>query len=524
MDLFSHPNILKMAEENDYDGLRQLLQHNDPNVRLQAAQALADLGDAGGWRALEEAVRTDSDPKIRAAAAAMLGELGDPRAIPVLRDTLKQLNSPASSQLAAALCRALDMIDTPEAEEALREAGYQPVLPEQHHTIIEYGDSYVKSVTAEAGEIRFLSAETHLNTAVELREAELAERGLVECNIALWMKPDWGYAWYVRGVLLEDLDRPVEALLAYRTARHYDSSHAETREALEEIEQQVVIETKHTEALLKDLGNGSWQERRDAAALLGEMGDDAGAAGLILALQDPEREARHAALEALTRLGKGHAESVVPVVLEMEESSWLLRFARLHTLSEMGSVPGLVSVLENEMDRVQHRNPVFTAGKDPLLEVEYELVQEVGALALERTGDVATLLAIAEENAWVEVDEDEEGIEISAEEEEELEDAEWIDDDMMDVLEQNAEEAEENLESYVDEVGQLAAAALDRLAMRNLTVLPEDILRRLAQVPDLTLLDPTAETFELEHLVTVYDLGGLRSAAQDELGRRGIRA
>lgn len=524
MDLFNHPNILKMAEENDYDGLRQLLQHTDANVRLQAAQALADLGDAGGWRALEEAVRGDGDLKIRGAAAAMLGELGDPRAIPVLRDTLKQLSSTASSQLAAALCRALEMIDTPEAEEALREAGYQPVLPEQHHTVIEYGDHYIKSVSAEAGEIRFLSAETHLNTAVELREAELAERGLVECNVALWMKPDWGYAWYVRGVLLEDLDRPVEALLAYRTARHLDSGHLETREALEEIEQQVLIESKDSEAHLKDLVNGSWQERRDAAALLGELGDDTAAAGLILALQDPEREVRHAALEALTRIGKGHAESVVPAVLEMEESSWLLRFARLQALSEMGSVGGLVSVLEVEMDRVQHHNPVFHAGKDPLLEVEYDLVQEVGALALERTGDVATLLTIAEENAWVEVDEEEEGIEISAEEEEELQDAEWVDDEVMDAMEQNAEEAEENLESYVDEVGQLAAAALERLAQRKLGELPEDILRRLAQVPDLTLLDPTAETFDLENLVTVYDLGGLRSAAQEELGRRGIRA
>lgn len=524
MDLFNQPDILKMIAENDYDGLRRLLQHQEPLVRLQAAQALADMGDAGGWRALEEAVRGDGDPKIRGTAAAMLGELGDPRAIPVLRDSLKQLSSPASNQLAAALCRALEMIGTPEAEEALREAGYQPVLPEQHHTLIEYGDHYVKSVSAESGEIRFLSAETHLNNAVELREAELAERGLVECSIALWMKPDWGYAWYVRGVLLEDLERPVEALLAYRKARHLDSSHAETREALEELEQQVVIEPKDQEALLKDLVSGSWQERRDAAALLGEMDDDTAAAGLIVALQDPEREVRHAVLEALTRLGKDHAESVIPAVLMMEESSWLLRFWRLRLLSEMGSVPGLIGVLEGEMERAQHRNPVFRAGKDPLLEVEYELVQEVGVLALEHTGDVEALLAIAEENAWVEVDEEEEGIVISAEDEEALEDAEWIDDEVMDAMEQNAEEAEENLESYVDEVGQLAAAALDRLAHRTLGTLPADMLRRLAQAPDLTLLDPTSETFDMENLVTVYDLSALRSAAQEELGRRGTRA
>jgi hypothetical protein len=65
-------------------------------------------------------------------------------------------------------------------------------------------------------EIKIHTAEQHFDTAADLREAELTERGLVENALALWLAPDWAYAWYLRGVLFEDLDRYFEAWLSYR--------------------------------------------------------------------------------------------------------------------------------------------------------------------------------------------------------------------------------------------------------------------------------------------------------------------
>ena len=524
MDLSGQTRILKMVEEKDYNGLRVLLEQSNPVISLQAAQALAELGDGSGWRYLEDALRNPGDLNLRTAAALLLGELGDQRAIPVLRDTLIKLTSPASGKLANTICLALESIGTPEAEEALREAGYQPVLPEQHHTVIEYDNRYVKAVSPQATELRFLSAETHLNNAVELREAELAERGLVECNIALWMKPDWSYAWYVRGVLLEDLGRPLEALLAYRRAYQLDPSHTETRDTLAEIEEQVVFDEKEPADLLNDLANGSWQERRDAAALLSNTNDSGMTGGLVLALQDSEREVRHAALEALSRNAYRlqDPEAVVTAVLEMQESSWLLRFTRLYALSQMRTVEGLVAALAGEMERIHRENLIFRAQKDPLLEVEYELLQEVGILALEDTEDVESLLVITEENAWEEVDEEEDASLYDEETLEKLEeDEDWIDEDLMAEMEEAAAEAEESLNSYVDETAELVAAALDRLAKRKMTELPAEIVQRLSEVPDLSLLDITVEDPSAQDLVTIYDLTALRAAATAELSRRG---
>lgn len=518
MNIFGSPDIERMTEERDYEGLYRCLEHSDVMLRLQAAQALADLNDGAGWRFLLETVRDSDDLEARAIAADILGELGHPRAIPVLGEVLYKAHlDPKMDRFLASVERAIETIGGPQAEEALRKAGYEPVLPVQHHTVIEYDTRYVRPVVPRDGEIDFLTAEQHLNNAVELRESELAERGLVECSLAMALKPEWGYAWYLRGVLLEDLDRLFEAELAYRRAIELDPHINEAREALQELSlSEGAPEIDVPAQLNLRMGSRDWQQRRDAAASAGELAlrDDPAALetveSLIALLKDEEREVRHAAVEALGRLDDRRA--VLPL-LEMQESSWLARFAILNTLSALGSVEGLVTVLRREMSRIQERNPVFSSSKDPLLEVEYDALMEIGVRALERTGDIESLLDIAEENEWEEV-EQEEPEAMGGESYVQLDDGSLLSLDDEGVEE---EEAEEDLTPYVDEVAEMACVALERLALPAVSQLGEALLRRLADVPDLRLIDLSEEQVEP---VVVKDLSALRTAAAAELAKR----
>ena len=102
---------------------------------------------------------------------------------------------------------------------------------------------------------------------------------------------------------------------------------------------------------------------------------------LIDLLDDEDREVRHAAIEALGNIGDKRA--VLPLS-QREESSWLLRFSLIEALAQLGSVDGLVTVLQREMNRDQMRNPVFSAQKDPLLEVEYSRLKRLACWRLRR--------------------------------------------------------------------------------------------------------------------------------------------
>lgn len=537
MDLFNHPNIERMASEHDYDGLYKCLENRDPIIQLQAAQALAEMNDGAGWRFLIDAVRQTGDSDRQSAAAAIMGELGHPRAVPILGEVLlKQRFEPASSEAAEAIRDALEAIGGPEADEALRRAGYEPIITSPSASgVTEYEAHYVRPVLPRTDNIRYLTAQEHLNNAVDLRESEMTERGLVEDSIALWLEPRWGYAWYLRGVLFEDLDRPYEARLAYRHAVEFDPTLKEAQDALAELENEPLltpdeVEPGAVDLLTGSLGSREWATRRDAAAGLGDLAlrdqsqANKAADALIEMLGDEEREVRFAAIEAL-----GHMDnrSAILPLIELEESSWLVRFSILQTLSQLGSVDGLVTILRREMNRIQERNPVFSSHKDPLLEVEYDLLMEIGVRALERTGDLESLLILAEANAWEELDlgDEEEEAEGYGEPDETEEDGEYEDEE---------EQVDEDLTSYVDEVALMGDAALERLAIPKISTLSAGILQRLAVVPDLTLIDLTEDQEETPDVSieeteaesegepsVVYDLSNLREAAKAELKRRG---
>lgn len=532
MDFFNRPDIQKMIDLNDREGLYQCLNHRHPATRLQAAQALAEMNDGTGWRVLTEWVGYDNEPDIQEGAAAILGELGarSPgdahRVVPALGAALKL----ARDETAAVIRDALLQVGGPEAEEALRLAGYTPSVEEPVSEVSEFEAHFVRPVLPDTQDIEFLTAEAHLNTAVDLRENELAERGLVECSLALWLQPDWAYAWYLRGVLFEDLERPYEAWLAYRQAVEIDPRQADAIEAMQDLEEENRLIPLDPSPLAEAAGSLTWQDRRDAAAGLGVLAlknpdlvkEYIGL--LVDLLDDEEREVRHAAIHAL---GFFKDNTTADLLANRQESSWLLRFALIDSVSRLKQFDALITVLESEMERMMDRNPSFSSFKDPLIEVEYERMLEIGVLALERTEDLEGLLTTAEGNVWVEV----EG-EVEEEEPQEEERGIYIlnDENIEDELFAGEDfEVDEDLSSYVDEVSRMVCLALNRVARRRLPKLDGSTLERLAKVPDLTLVDleqweqrgeETGNTASMP-MAVVYDLSGLREAARAEIDRRG---
>jgi HEAT repeat protein len=500
--------IENLAARNDRDGLYHFLEHRNKTIRFEAAMALAELEDGRGWRYLLDSVSQTQDLESQELAAAILGDLGHPRAVPALAEALLK----ARSDMAETIKEALEAIGGTEAEEALRKAGFQPVAPRMtgSQQIMDFDQGMVREPQMDASQIKIHTADQHFDTAAELRDAELTERGLVEIALALWLSPNWAYAWYLRGVLFEDLDRYFEAWLSYRHSIQLDPTLAESREALTDLEEEHNLPVLEADLLFKDLDARSWSERRDAAAGLGVLKENVSpivVEYLIDRLTYEDREVRHAAIEALGNLADERA--ILPLT-QMDESSWLLRFTIIESLAKLGSVAGVEAVLQHEMQRVHERNPIFSRQKDPLLELEFDLLMETGVLAFEKTGDLQGLLALAEGNRWGEVTEQDEREDPYA--------VDYYEDPYRSGgFEEEEEEVEDDLESYVDEVAQMASLALERLAMPQMGQLDSDTLGRLANIPDLTLMDVTDEGGQP---LVVHDSSSLRQAAKAELESR----
>jgi HEAT repeat protein len=507
MNFSNARQIEQLAARNDREGLYRFLEHPNKVTRFEAAVALAELEDGRGWRFLLDAVRQAQDPESQEVAAAILSDLGHIRAIPALAEALQR----ARGETAEVLKEALQTIGGAEAEEALRQAGYEPIAPRMtgSQQIMDFDAGMVREPRMDTTEIKIHTAEQHFDTAADLREAELTERGLVENALALWLAPDWAYAWYLRGVLFEDLDRYFEAWLSYRHSLQIDPTQSEVRVALNDLEAEQDLPLLEADVLVNDLTARGWITRRDAAAGLGALSPQVpeGSVDLLIELLfDEDREVRHAAIEAVGKLGDQRA---VETLLVMNESSWLLRFGIIEALANLGSIAGVEAALRKEMHDIHERNPIFSRQKDPLLELEFDLLMEVGVLAFEKTGDLQGLLALAEDNVWEAVEEGG-GTDPYA--------VDYYEDPYGGgPFEEDEEEVEDDLESYVDEVAQMASLALERLAVPQLPQLDKNTLNRIAAVPDLTLIDVSDESSQP---FMVHDLSELRQAARAELERR----
>ncbi len=106
--LFFKPNVEKMKERGDVEGLIKALRHKDVSVRKKAAKALGDLNAKDAVDALIEALK-DEDVDVRIEVARALGKVKDPKAVDALLEVVRKDES-------------LDV--RIEAAKALKEIGY----------------------------------------------------------------------------------------------------------------------------------------------------------------------------------------------------------------------------------------------------------------------------------------------------------------------------------------------------------------------------------------------------------------
>ncbi len=83
------PSVSRLAEHGDVSGLVEILTHEEePALRVEAAQALGNLGDPGAALALINCL-SEEDEDLRLAAVEALGVLGDPQGVQPLISALK---------------------------------------------------------------------------------------------------------------------------------------------------------------------------------------------------------------------------------------------------------------------------------------------------------------------------------------------------------------------------------------------------------------------------------------------------
>ena len=89
---FLKPNVAKLKEKKDVGGLIKALSHKDVSIRVEAANALAEVGDSSAVEALIKAL-SDSSIDVRKAAVRALANVADERAVASLVKVLKEDDS-----------------------------------------------------------------------------------------------------------------------------------------------------------------------------------------------------------------------------------------------------------------------------------------------------------------------------------------------------------------------------------------------------------------------------------------------
>ena len=374
-------------------GLLDTLYDPNPDVRATVAEALGQIGDAAVPGLLD--TLRDPSPDVRMAAAEALGQIGDVKAVPGLLDTLRDPDPDVRTTVAKALGQIGDVAAVPGlcevlgdpyidvrycAAEALGEIQDVAALPGLLDALHD-PDPDVRMAAAEAlGEIQDVAAVSGLlHTLRDLKRdvhkaaaealGKIKDAAAVPELVIALRDPDVDVRKVVISVLEQIGDAAVPQLL---DALH--NSDAFIRSITIRILGRIG-DTAAISALLDTLRGPDWNVRWIAAEALGQIGDPA-VPGLLDALHDPNEDARFAATWALRQTRTAIA---VPGLLQaLRDPKRSVREEAVWTLAQIGdemAVRGLLDALRDPNDDVR----------------------EEAAWALEHIGTPETLAIVA---AW----------------------------------------------------------------------------------------------------------------------------
>ncbi len=147
MPLFGPPNVEKMKAKKDIKGLIKALDYEkDLFVRLAAAEALGEIGDACAVEPLIAALK-DKFWDLRKAAASALGEIGDARAVAPLVTVI--------TDIYFAVLRTNHMARPGEPLNAKWKGVYGNICDAAAGALVKIGDVAVEPLTAALREAKY---------------------------------------------------------------------------------------------------------------------------------------------------------------------------------------------------------------------------------------------------------------------------------------------------------------------------------------------------------------------------------
>ncbi len=320
----------KLGDKRAIKPLINRLSDSNSGVSSSAAQALGKLGDKRAVRLLITRL-SDSSSGVRSNAAQALGELGDKRAIEPLINRLSDSDLNIRSNAA----QALEKLDTTKEQMV---AGYVEAL--------DSPDLFVRRDATEAlGKLGNKRAiETLINklsdssSGVSSNAAEalgrLGNKRAVEPLIKALGDPDS----YVRRDAAEALGRlgnkrAVEPLITRLSDSNSNirSNAAQALERLGATKEQIVA------GYIEALDSSDLDVRRDAARILGELGNKRAVEPLINRLSDSNSNIRSNAAQALKKLNAAKKQMVVGYVEALDSPDLDVRRDAAEALGRLGN-------------------------------------------------------------------------------------------------------------------------------------------------------------------------------------------
>ena len=356
MPLFGPPNIEKLKDKRDVNGLIKALNHPLINhtcyLNLEAAKALGELGDALAVEPLLVILQRSDFDVMREAAAIALGQLGDAQAVkPLIRAT-----KDTYPKVRKAAAQALGKIGDPQAAEALLKAlgdAFPEVREQAMQAIRALGDvRAIKPLAAlyrdhKTNDLKFILA---ISETVEML-ATNDKPGAIEALIAVVQEYDGGARSLAGRVLVKLGGVAIEPLCSL-------------------------------------LSSPNRAVRVAAVQALGKIGGVQAVKPLSIALLDGEYEVYSAALEAMAQIGE---TAIEPLVVLLNQPGEKERMGVCAGLIRLGWTP------DKHPDGPKIQTEMSAAKKDlqlrmraeigrllPLLEAEQWNTRREAALALRK--------------------------------------------------------------------------------------------------------------------------------------------
>jgi aminopeptidase N len=303
--------------------MRYQLEH-DPDIlgRIEAAEALAEVGDDDSIEALKTALLTDAFWGLRNAAASALGVIGTRKAQDILLQALQELDPTQFSRVRAAVARSLGKFQSP-AQSDLAERSAQALS-----ALLEKGDmSYpVESEAARA-----------------LGQTRIA--GSVDRLVKLIDRPSWMnivQRGIFSGLAASGEDRVVEYITAYLGETHVVDGQ---REAIHPTMRYAAAQGMWT------LGENRYlyseEVRQRAVSALGQSVE-----------HDTWEPVRAISALALMSLGENRAINLLERVARHELESHVQRSMRVaaHVLRTGDKTDEKIKQLRKDLDQVREEN------------------------------------------------------------------------------------------------------------------------------------------------------------------------